>query len=144
VILRSDEIRKRLWGIAPTERLPNEAYGPGESERVYGRMFEAAAACLRAGRSVVLDAVFLKPAERAQAQAVAAACGAPFAGAWLEAPEVVLRERISGRHGDASDADIGVLAQQLKHDPGEIGWRRLDARDDFGQMTRTLLSPLGD
>jgi predicted kinase len=107
-------------------------------------MFEAAAACLRAGRSVVLDAVFLKPAERVQAEGLASACGAPFAGAWLEAPEPVLRERISGRYGDASDADLGVLAQQLRLDPGQIGWRRLDAREDFGQMTRALLAAVGD
>src|SRR6202000_2917936 len=33
VVLRSDEIRKRLWGRRPAETLPPEAYAAGQSER---------------------------------------------------------------------------------------------------------------
>ena len=49
VLLRSDVIRKRLLGRAPTERLPAEAYSAEMSARVYGCMLERAAALLRAG-----------------------------------------------------------------------------------------------
>jgi hypothetical protein len=124
VVLRSDEIRKRLWGVGPLDRLPAEAYGAGQSERVYGRMLEEARACLQAGRPVVLDAVFLKPEERGAAEALARDLGVAFQGVWMETPEQVMRERIAARSGDASDADAAVLETQLTRDPGEIGWSR--------------------
>jgi len=127
VILRSDEIRKRLWGRRPCEPLPTDAYAPGQSERVYGAMMEEAALILGAGRSVVLDAVFLKPDERAAAEAVAAQAGVAFKGAWLEAPAEVLAGRVAARFGDASDADVAVLEQQLRRDPGPIAWERVRA-----------------
>ncbi|MDT9047071.1 AAA family ATPase, partial [Escherichia coli] len=71
--------------------------------------------------------VFLRPEERAQAEAVAKAAGAPFRGVWLEAAPDVLRGRVASRTGDASDADVAVLEAQLDRDAGEIGWERLDA-----------------
>jgi predicted kinase len=131
VVLRSDEIRKRLWGRAPAERLPAEAYGPGSSERVYGRMLDEAKIALGAGCAVVLDAVFLRPQERAAAETLARACGAAFEGVWLEAPAPVMAARIQARTGDASDADRRVLEEQLARDPGAITWRKVasDALD---------------
>jgi aminoglycoside phosphotransferase family enzyme/predicted kinase len=125
VILRSDEIRKRLWGRRPTETLPPEAYAEGQSERVYGVMIHEAGLALEAGRAVVLDAVFLKPEERQAAEA--AASGAPFQGLWLDVAPEVMAQRISARTGDASDADVTVLQQQLKRDPGVMTWKRVPA-----------------
>ena len=122
VILRTDEIRKRLWGIGPRDRLPADAYAEGQSERVYGQMLREAWLALDAGRAVVLDAVFLKPDERAAAEALAKDAGVAFEGVWLEAPKAVLAQRLEARTGDASDADVGVLERQLGRDPGEIGW----------------------
>lgn len=122
VILRSDEVRKRLWGVEPLQALPPEAYGPDQSQRVYDRMRHEAALILKAGQSVVLDAVFLKPEERDAARALAAEHGAAFQGIWLEAPTDVLAARIAARTGDASDADGAVLARQLDQDPGPIDW----------------------
>jgi uncharacterized protein len=130
VVLRSDEIRKRLWSVGPTDRLPPEAYAPGQSERVYGAMMLEAGALLAAGRAVVLDAVFLKEAEREACAALASQQEVGFAGAWLEASADVLRERVAARHGDASDADVAVLEQQLGLDAGKIAWLRLDAAVD--------------
>jgi aminoglycoside phosphotransferase family enzyme/predicted kinase len=123
VILRSDEIRKRLWGRRPTEALPAEAYAEGQSERVYGVMMREAGLVLEAGRAAVLDAVFLKPEEREAAEAAAGA--APFQGVWLDVSPEVMASRISSRTGDASDADVRVLEQQLKRDPGPITWKRI-------------------
>jgi hypothetical protein len=124
VILRSNEIRKRLWGRAPTEPLPPEAYAEGQSERVYGTMMREASLVLQAERPVILDAVFLKHAERVAAEKMAENVGVAFEGAWLDVPAEVMRGRITARTGDASDADVGVLERQLQHDPGEIGWKR--------------------
>ncbi len=127
VVLRSDEVRKRLFGKAPTERLPESAYSADASAEVYRLMVEEAGAALQAGVSVVLDAVFLRPQERQQAQALALRLQTPFHGLWMEAPADVLRERLKARLGDASDANEAVLDRQLQVGPGEIGWRRIDA-----------------
>ena len=128
-VLRTDEIRKRLWSRAPTERLPPEAYSREESERVYAAMLKTAHLCLSAGWPVILDAVFLHPRERAAAEALASRAGVPFEGVWLDAPAEVLKSRIAGRHGDASDADLKVLQGQLGRDPGPMAWRRGEAAE---------------
>ncbi len=123
VILRTDEIRKRLWSVGPRETLPKDAYAEGQSERVYGRMLHEARLVLEAGRCVILDAVFLKPEERAAAEAVAIAAGVAFTGLWLDVPPEVMATRLTARTGDASDADAKVLEQQLLRDPGEMTWK---------------------
>ena len=124
VILRSDEIRKRQWGRDPTDRLPPEAYTQEAGDAVYREMFAAAAACLAAGSVVILDAVFLRPAERGRASALAFEQRAAFHGLWLEAPADTLKARLAGRKDDASDADARVLDDQLRVDPGAIDWLR--------------------
>jgi aminoglycoside phosphotransferase family enzyme/predicted kinase len=129
VVLRSDEIRKRLMGRAPLEPLPPEAYGREASRRVYAAMLRAARACLEAGWPVVLDAAHLDPAERGRAERLAGRLGAPFQGVWLEAPAPVLRARLARRAGDASDADGRVLDGQLGRDVGPISWTRLQPED---------------
>ncbi|MBX3480054.1 MAG: AAA family ATPase [Caulobacter sp.] len=142
VILRSDEIRKRLWGLGPLDRLPAQAYAPEVSPRVYGEMFDNAGALLAAGRAVILDAVFLKPEERAAAARVAAAAGVPFEGLWLEAPQPLLEQRINHRTGDASDADVAVLHGQLTRDLGEMTWRRVDSDGAFEPAAEALVRRL--
>lgn len=127
VILRSDEVRKRLWGRRPSEALPPEAYAEGESERVYGALMREADLVLKGERSVILDAVFLKPAERAAAETAAKAAGVRFEGVWLDTPTDIMRRRLATRTGDASDANERVLEQQLRRDPGAIGWTRTSA-----------------
>ncbi len=128
--LRSDETRKRLAGVAPEERLPPDAYAPDRSEAVHAALFGMAEDALRGGHAVVLDAMFLDPAVRATAAAVARRAGVPFLGLWLEAPAAVLEARVAARTGDASDATVEVLRQTLAADPGLMGWARLDATDD--------------
>jgi aminoglycoside phosphotransferase family enzyme/predicted kinase len=129
VVLRTDEIRKRLNGVGPFERLPDEAYGPGTSERVYGALLATARRLLAAGRRVVLDGVFLKPEERNAARALAADLSLPFRGVWLEGAADELRLRLAARRNDASDADGSVLDEQLGLEPGRIDWRRVESSD---------------
>jgi len=126
--LRSDEIRKRRAGLPPERRLPPEAYRPEESAAVHAEMFDLARAALAAGRSVVLDAMFLDPAMRAGAAAAAAPHA--FAGFWLDAPLDLLRARVAARTADASDATVEVLERAAAADPGAITWTRLDAAGD--------------
>jgi uncharacterized protein len=128
VLLRSDVIRKWLLGRAPTERLPREAYSPEMSERVYGCMLERATTLLRAGRAVICDAVYAREQERAALAALACACGVPFDGIWLEAPDDVLEARVGARTGDASDAEIEVVRHQSSQiEIPDATWLRLRA-----------------
>ncbi|MBR0669884.1 bifunctional aminoglycoside phosphotransferase/ATP-binding protein [Neoroseomonas soli] len=136
LVLRTDEIRKRRFGVAPEERLPPEAYAEGVSAAVHGEMFAMAASALAAGQAVALDAVFLDPAHRGQAEAVARAAGLRFDGIWLEAPLEVLRARLAARTGDASDATEAVLLRAAAVDPGPMAWHRVAA--DEGAVIASL------
>jgi aminoglycoside phosphotransferase family enzyme/predicted kinase len=138
VILRSDEIRKRLAGVGPLRRLARATYTPKSSVAVYDEMFAVARRVLAAGHSVVLDAVFLSPPVRQAAEAVAHDTGAPFRGVWLEGRRDELRRRLAARAGDASDAGPAALDQQLRRDPGRIGWQRLDADDPDRAVARLV------
>jgi uncharacterized protein len=65
VVLRSDETRKQLAGVPVLERLGPQGYSADMSRRVYTTVAERAARVLRSGHSVVIDAVFAQPADRA-------------------------------------------------------------------------------
>jgi len=131
VHLRSDVIRKQLFGVAETERLPNSAYDAAASAAVYERMYRDARTVLAAGWPVIVDAVHQRRHERATAAALAAEAGVPFAGLWLSAPLARLTARVEARRGDASDADARVVAMQAARETGDVGaepgWHAIDA-----------------
>ena len=56
-VLRSDVIRKQLYGVALETRLPASAYAPQASHRVYETLRRRAKDALEAGYSVIVDAV---------------------------------------------------------------------------------------
>ena len=140
--LRSDIERKRLLGVEETEKLSPEHYTPAASARVYARLFDKAERALGAERSVVVDAVFAKPEERAAIAAIAERAGRHFAGLWLEAPADVLLARVGARRGDASDADAHVVEAQLAYDIGEIAWRRVAAAGGVDETFAHALAAL--
>jgi hypothetical protein len=127
VVVRSDVERKRLAGIALEQRMPAGSYTPEASARTYAAMLARAERALRAGHSVVLDAVFAHEDERAAAEALAGVVGVPFEGLWLDVPKEVAQARVASRQGDASDATPAVVERQFGYDLGEIGWKRMGA-----------------
>lgn len=126
-IIESDRIRKAMHGVPPETRLPAKAYRADVSERVYREMAWRADLILSEGGSVVADAVFDRPSDRARIEKVAAERGVPFQGVWLAAGPDVLWQRVEHRSGGPSDATVDVLSQQLQRDPGVVNWQRLDA-----------------
>jgi aminoglycoside phosphotransferase family enzyme/predicted kinase len=130
VTLRSDVIRKKLFGAAPTDRLGPEAYREEVSVRVYNTLLSRATTLLGAGQSVIVDAVYLEAGHRAHIEQVAADAGVPFSGLWLTAPPETLLTRVGSRTKDASDATVAVLQAQLEVDPGPLTWSKLDAGAD--------------
>ncbi len=144
VLLRSDVERKRLFAVGETQRLPESAYSAQVTKTVYRMLAKKARAGLRAGHSVILDAVHAQPFERDDARTIAAETGAEFVGMWLTAPEETLVARVESREADASDAGAAVVRKQLGFDPGEIAWARIDAsgapdevRERAGELLRT-------
>ncbi|MBC5783477.1 AAA family ATPase [Ramlibacter sp. USB13] len=114
--IRSDVERKRLHGLAAladSRASGLEIYGTEATQRTYERLFALASPILQAGWTVVLDAAFLRRAERNAARSLAQSLGVPFAILHCEAPAEVLRDRIAGRRGDASEADQAVLEKLL-------------------------------
>lgn len=123
VVLRSDEIRKRLWACPEYEALPKEAYTPDENARVYGHMFDLAERVLDAGQAVSLDATFRESRWRGAAEAVAASAGVAFVGRWLDLPVEVRRARVEARRNDVSDATPRIVAAQGDIDKSTLSWQ---------------------
>jgi hypothetical protein len=139
-VLRSDVLRKQLFGKAPEQPLSDTAYTRAVNERVYATLMTCAAALLKAGHSVIIDAVSAKSEERAAIAEVARDAGARFTGLWLQAPEASLLARLRSRGKDASDATADVLRRQLTYDLGPMDWTRLDADRETGEIVRDVLS----
>lgn len=117
--LRSDVERKRLFGLAPNARsgsaMEGGIYAPDAHGRTYGHLRALAHMLLRAGWSVVVDATFLKRADRAAFQALAMEAGVHFQILAPQATPTQLRERIQARLAsghDASEATLEVLVRQ--------------------------------
>jgi aminoglycoside phosphotransferase family enzyme/predicted kinase len=127
LVVRSDEIRKRLCGVAPLERLGPEGYAPETTARVYATLAERAAAIVGTGHSAIVDAVYARPADRQAIEQAAAAASVPFIGLWLDAPEPLLIARTEARQNDPSDADAAVVRMQRSQDTGIIAWSHVDA-----------------
>lgn len=127
VILRTDEVRKRLLNVPPTQVADAASYAPAAYAATYDELFANARALLKAGRAVVLDASFIDTELRARAEALAYEVGVPFRAAWLDAPADLLEARIAGRTGDASDVTVDILRQQLARGPGTLSWPVVDA-----------------
>ena len=127
LVLRSDELRKRLHGAAPEEKLPPSAYSERANAELNAALLKETATALRSGQAVVADSTFLRVSLREAIEAVAREAGVLFMGVWLEADLDTLLERVAARTGDASDAGPDVLREAAAIDPGEITWRRVNA-----------------
>lgn len=117
VRLRSDVERKRLFDLAPHDS-SNSApdggiYTSEVTTRTYARLRQLAGELLAAGWPVIVDAAFLKRAERDSFAALAAKLGVGFSILATAAPAEELRRRILARSGDASEATVAVLEKQL-------------------------------
>ncbi|MBL8492005.1 MAG: AAA family ATPase [Rhodocyclaceae bacterium] len=110
--LRSDVERKRLFGLAPDEASGGAIYAPEANDRTYARLLDLAGQAIIAGWSVVVDAAFLRRAERAAFRRLAAGRDLPFRILACDAPLEELRRRTTQRAGDASEATAAVVDLQ--------------------------------
>jgi aminoglycoside phosphotransferase family enzyme/predicted kinase len=117
--LRSDVVRKRLFGLKPLQdsgAIPGGIYTPEAGKRTLETLLENTRAVLAAGYPAIVDATFLHRTWRAPFQTLAEELRIEWRIVSLAAPAETLRERIVQRqkHGtDASEAGLGVLESQL-------------------------------
>ena len=121
VRLRSDVERKRIAGMAATDR-PRDAteeaalYSPESTRRTYARLSELSRLILAAGTSVVVDAACNRRWERRMLADAAREAGVPMVWLSLEVPEEVAVARVAARQAvgtDASDASVDIVRAQF-------------------------------
>ena len=118
-VLGTDAIRKDLAGEphAPSGAgaLDEGRYAPAATERVYAEMLRRAEVRLGLGESVVLDASWGREARRAEARALAAACGARIDEIRCALPPAVAAERVRARRaaGEGPSDATPAIAERL-------------------------------
>jgi hypothetical protein len=122
--LRSDIERKRLFGEQSAEtkdQLTAGIYSTDASQATYQRLHQLARQTLLAGFPVVIDATYLKAAQRQAASEVAEETGVPFLILDCQAPQAVIASWLEQRRSegqDPSDATLEVIqAQQTSREP---------------------------
>lgn len=127
VILRSDELRKRRFGLAPEQKLGPEGYAAEASAAVFAEIAAAARSIAAGGHCAIADATYMDPAHRARLESAVA--GTRFLGAWLSVPLAELERRVAARSGDASDADLAVLRSAARAGARAGRWQDIDGTD---------------
>ncbi len=118
--IRSDIERKRLFGLPPNARTDSATdagiYSRQTSHRVYQQLLMLAESLLQSGYPVIVDATFLRKADRVRFRQLGDRLRVPVTILDFQAEIPMLRARIQQRsqHGkDASEATLAVLEQQL-------------------------------
>lgn len=135
VVLRSDLVRKQMFGVEETHRLPPSAYTPEHAARVYDTLAQHTRRVLAQGYSAIIDGVFAREDERDAIAALARERNVSLNGLFLVADLATRQMRIGSRRGDASDATEEVAARQENYNIGHVGWATIDAS---GTQEQTL------
>lgn len=127
VVLRTDVLRKQHFEIKETDRLPESAYRPEVTRKIYETLVQRASRILVQGHSVVVDAVFAHVAERNAISEAARKLNVRFSGLFLVTDLATRQRRVGHRKPDASDATPEIAGLQEKYDIGAINWAVVDA-----------------
>ena len=108
-VVDTDRTRKWLLGVSATQPLSSapwtDAYATDITERVYNEVLRRAAAVLRSGRPVVVDASFRSRAHRERVRDLARQHGVSFAFVECTAPQSIRAARLRGREGRTTVSD---------------------------------------
>jgi hypothetical protein len=114
--LRSDVERKRLFGLSALQKsgsaIDSGIYNLQASQKTYQYLLDKTQALIEYGFPVIVDAAFLKHAQRRPFQVLAQNLGIPFVILSIQVKDDALRQRIQRRQEqgrDASEADLTVL-----------------------------------
>jgi len=119
--IRSDVERKRLNQLSSLDKshdtLNQGIYDGATTTLTYARLIKLAELIVRADYHVVIDATYLKAAQRSMVQALSNSTGLPYHIADIQCPLALSRQEIiarAERGDDASEATLEVLEQQIK------------------------------
>jgi aminoglycoside phosphotransferase family enzyme/predicted kinase len=112
VQIRSDAVRKHLAGISISDRASDELYTPQMNQKTYDRLLELGKMLVSQGFSVILDAKYDRQNLREPVITYAQSHHIPLQILYCTATIEVLRDRISQRTNDISDATVDLLVQQ--------------------------------
>ncbi len=119
-VISSDIVRKKLASIPAAEHHFDEVdsglYSPEFSRRTYDALYSSAREILAAGDSVILDASFIKSAERRKAQSIAAETRSAFyvLECTLDPEQTHLRLDQRLKNGSVSDGRWALYEPQKK------------------------------
>jgi len=119
-LLASDPLRKARARLAPEQRGPAALYTPEARAAVYAALAAEADAALASGEPVIVDATFLRRADRERLAGVARRQRRPWLLVVCTAPEAVVRERLARRETEPSVSDARwetYLDQRAAHAP---------------------------
>jgi len=136
VVLRTDVLRKQLFQVGETDRLPERAYRPEITAQIYETLVQRAGRVLSQGHSVVVDAVFAHEAERNAIRDAARKLNIRFAGLFLVADLATRVSRVGRRERDASDATPDIAGLQEKYNIGAVDWAVIDASGTSEQTVK--------
>lgn len=132
-VIQSDAVRKHLWGIPVTEKLPVEAYSKEHALKTVNGIIERAGKVLDHGYPVIIDQTFSALATRNQVQyAMTDKAAGHVLGLWCDVSHEVAVSRILARQNDLSDYDAAAMAYSPLHthpniQPDPYYWQVLDA-----------------
>ena len=144
VILRDDVLRKNMLGVGLEDYLDESVYTPENEAKVFDKLCAECRRILATGQSVVADALFHEPAQRAKIEQIAREMNADFQGIWVDAPLEVRKQRVLSRQRNPSDVKTPEeLDKQLNKDVGLVTWDKVDTSGDRMatlSQVRSLLS----
>jgi aminoglycoside phosphotransferase family enzyme/adenylate kinase family enzyme len=119
--ISSDEVRKRLAGVSPNQRMIS-AYGAGIysssfSKVTYQTMIDDAERVLREGAGVIVDATFKRAADRSDIMSLAERLNVPVLFIECVAPKEEIMQRLDRRSeslNETSDATFEVYQAQSR------------------------------
>ncbi len=145
VVLRTDVLRKQQFKVGNTDKLPQSAYRPEVTEKVYRTLAQRAGRILSQGYSVIVDAVFAHEAERAAIANIARELNISLVGIFLVTDLATRLSRVGRRVGDASDATPEIAGLQEEYAIGALDWPVIDASGTPEQtlkLCQTQMAPL--
>lgn len=128
VLLSNDDIRKELWGVSKTTRLPSKAYTWEATSKVIKASHQRASLALKAHKIVILDSIFNTESSRTDQEKLAKKHNADFFGFFLNCDTDVLLERVKNRaleNKDASDAGPDIVMKQLEGHSNDTHWHKI-------------------